>query len=130
MHARFERGEHGRRYRILDRVVILLIGAGTMWDALARRIRDERLTNVRLVPYLPFARVPEIYGATQLSLVPLAAATGADAVPSKVFRIMACNGAVLAMTDAHSDLARIVTEAGCPGVRRRVVRSISKNMSP
>jgi glycosyltransferase involved in cell wall biosynthesis len=93
--------------------VIVLIGAGTMWDTLARRIRDEGHHNVRLVPYLPFARVPEIYGATNLSLVPLAASTGADAVPSKVFRIMACNGAVLAMTDAHSDLAQIVAEAGC-----------------
>jgi glycosyltransferase involved in cell wall biosynthesis len=45
--------------------------------------------------------------------VPLAASTGADAVPSKVFRIMACHGVVLAMTDAHSDLAQIVTQAGC-----------------
>ena len=102
-----------RLLRDLDHVVILLIGAGTMWDTLERRIRDEALANVRLVPYLPFARVPEIYGATNLSLVPLAASTGADAVPSKVFRIMACNGAVLAMTDAQSDLAQIVTDAGC-----------------
>ncbi|MEO5823155.1 MAG: glycosyltransferase family 4 protein [Vicinamibacteraceae bacterium] len=99
--------------RDLEPVVIVLIGAGSMWDVLERRIREEGHTNVRLVPYLPFARVPEIYGATNLSLVPLAASTGADAVPSKVFRIMACNGAVLAMTDAHSDLAQIVTEAGC-----------------
>jgi colanic acid biosynthesis glycosyl transferase WcaI len=101
------------RLRDLERVVIVLIGAGTMWDTLERRIRDDGHHNVRLVPYLPFARVPEIYGATNLSLVPLAASTGADAVPSKVFRIMACNGAVLAMTDAHSDLAQIVGEAGC-----------------
>ena len=102
-----------RLLRDLEHVVIVLVGAGTMWDTLERRIRDEALTNVRLVPYLPFARVPEIYGATHLSLVPLAASTGADAVPSKVFRIMACNGAVLAMTDTHSDLAQIVTDAGC-----------------
>src|SRR5204862_166026 len=71
----------------LEFVAIVLIGAGSLWDRLERRIRDERLTNVRLVPYLPFARVPEIYGASNLSLVPLAASTGADAVPSKVFRI-------------------------------------------
>ncbi len=102
-----------RLVRDLDRVAIVLIGAGTMWDTLERRIRDEGLANVRLVRYLPFARVPEIYGATDLSVVPLAASTGADAVPSKVFRIMACNGAVLAVTDRQSDLAQIVTEAGC-----------------
>ena len=70
-----------RLLRDLDAVVIVLIGAGSMWDTLERRIREEATATSGCVPYLPFARVPEIYGATNLSLVPLAASTGADAVP-------------------------------------------------
>jgi colanic acid biosynthesis glycosyl transferase WcaI len=65
------------------------------------------------VPHQPFARVPEIYGASDLSVVPQAAATGSDAVPSKVYRIMACGRAVLAATDARSDLAQVIVAAGC-----------------
>jgi colanic acid biosynthesis glycosyl transferase WcaI len=101
------------RLRDLDDVVIVLIGAGGLWDKLQARLDAERLTNVRLVPYQPFARVPEIYGMSNLSVVAQAVATGTDAVPSKIYRIMACGGAVLAATDPASDLGQLVTAAGC-----------------
>lgn len=94
-------------------IVIVLVGGGTLWDRLADRIRDERLTNVRLIEHQPFTRVPEIYGTSDLSVVAQAAATGSDAVPSKVYRIMACSGVVLAITEAQSDVARLVMAAGC-----------------
>ena len=94
-------------------IVLVLIGSGGLWDTLEARIAAERLDNVRLLPYLPFSRVPEIYGASQLSVVAQAASIGADAVPSKVYRIMASRGVVLAATDDASDLARLVREAGC-----------------
>ncbi len=94
-------------------IVVVLVGSGGLWDALATRIAAERLDNVRLLPYLPFSRVPEIYGASQLSVVAQSASIGADAVPSKVYRIMASRGAVLAATDDTSDLARLVKDAGC-----------------
>jgi colanic acid biosynthesis glycosyl transferase WcaI len=45
--------------------------------------------------------------------VPQAAATGSDAIPSKVYRIMACGRPVLAVTDDRSDLAALVRSAGC-----------------
>jgi colanic acid biosynthesis glycosyl transferase WcaI len=94
-------------------IVVAMIGSGGMWDTLAARIAAERLENVRLLPYLPFSRVPEIYGASRLSVVAQAAAIGADAVPSKVYRIMASRSVVLAATDDASDLARLVRDAGC-----------------
>lgn len=94
-------------------VVIVLVGNGSLWGALEARIRAEGLTNVRLLPYQPFSRVPDIYGASHLSVVAQAVATGTDAVPSKIYRIMACGGAVLAATTADSDLAQLVRDAGC-----------------
>jgi colanic acid biosynthesis glycosyl transferase WcaI len=94
-------------------IVLALIGSGSLWASLADRIARERLTNARLVPYQPYSRVPEIYGASDLSVVAQAVSTGTDAVPSKVYRIMACGRPVLAATDPQSDLAHLVTEAGC-----------------
>ena len=61
----------------------------------------------------PFSRVPEIYGASHLSVVSQAVSTGSDAVPSKVYRIMACGGAVLAATEPQSDLAQLMTAGQC-----------------
>ena len=94
-------------------IVVVLVGGGTLWDHLALRIRDEQLTNVRLMTHQPFSRVPEIYGASHLSVVSQAVSTGSDAVPSKVYRIMACGGAVLAATEPQSDLAQLVTTGQC-----------------
>ena len=55
--------------------------------------------------------MPEIYGASDVSLVPQAAATGSDAIPSKVYRIMASARPLIAVTEAQSDLAALVREA-------------------
>lgn len=102
-----------RLLRDVPAIEILLIGNGSLWAPLAARIADEQLANVQLVPYQPFSRVPSIYGASDLSVVAQAIATGTDAVPSKVYRIMACAGAVLAVTNPKSDLAQLVRTAGC-----------------
>jgi colanic acid biosynthesis glycosyl transferase WcaI len=99
--------------RDVAEIAIVIIGNGSLWTHLETRIRVEALTNVRLVPYQPFSRVPSIYGASHLSVVAQAVATGSDAVPSKVYRIMACGGAVLAATSPTSDLAHLVRSAGC-----------------
>jgi colanic acid biosynthesis glycosyl transferase WcaI len=99
--------------RDVPAIVIVLIGNGSLWGTLEARIRDERLSNVLLLPYQPFSRVPSIYGGSALSVVAQAVATGTDAVPSKVYRIMACSGAVLAVTNPRSDLAQLVRTAAC-----------------
>jgi len=93
-------------------IVFLLVGDGVSRPALAERVRDERLANVRLLDQQPYARMPEIYAASDVSVVAQASSSGSDAVPSKVYRIMTCARPVLAVTDADSDLAALVREAG------------------
>jgi glycosyltransferase involved in cell wall biosynthesis len=71
------------------------------------------LENIDLLPYQPYSLVTKIYASSDANLVPQAAETGFDAVPSKVYRIMACARPVIAVTDPSSDLARLVIDAGC-----------------
>ena len=92
-------------------IVFALIGGGTLWQALEARVGAGGLGNVRLIPFQPYSRMPEIYGASRLSVVTQAASTGSDAIPSKVYRIMACASPILAITEPESDLAALVTEA-------------------
>ena len=64
------------------------------------------------MPHQPYSRVPDIYGASDVCVVAQATATGSDAIPSKVYRIMACERPIVAATDAQSDLAQLVAAAG------------------
>ena len=74
--------------------------------------RARQLTNVRFIEHQPVARVPEIYAASDLCVVPLLDSIGADAIPSKVYRIMACSRPILAIASSSSELAAVVRESG------------------
>jgi colanic acid biosynthesis glycosyl transferase WcaI len=91
----------------------LLIGNGTLWPTIARRVEELALQNVSVVPQQPYALVPQIYGASDVCVVPQSAETGCDAIPSKAYRIMAAGRPILACTDPDSDLAHLVKDADC-----------------
>jgi colanic acid biosynthesis glycosyl transferase WcaI len=94
----------------------LLIGEGILRDRLTASAETLRLKNVTILPYQPNAMMPQIYSASDISLVPQAAATGSDAIPSKVYRIMASGRPLIAVTDPQSDLATLVRDAGCGAI--------------
>ena len=95
-----------------ERVLYVFVGDGTSRDSLERSVRSRKLANVMFIPQQPYERVPDIYGASDLCVVPLASSLVAEAVPSKVYRIMAAERRVLAIAQAESDLAGIVKESG------------------
>lgn len=109
-------------HTILDAAVLLaaerglrflLVGEGSQYAELAAAVKARNLENVLILPHHPYEMVPQIYASSDLCVVPLAGQAGADAIPSKVYRIMACERAVLACTDADSDLAKLVADAHC-----------------
>jgi colanic acid biosynthesis glycosyl transferase WcaI len=92
-------------------VRLLLVGDGILAEPLRARAAAKGLANLLVVPYQPYARVPDIYGASDVCVVAQATATGSDAVPSKVYRIMACERPIVAATDRRSDLAHLIRDA-------------------
>jgi colanic acid biosynthesis glycosyl transferase WcaI len=99
------------RLQDLSSVRLMLVGDGMLADHLKALAAARGLTNLIVVSYQPYARVPDIYGASDVCVVAQAAATASDAIPSKVYRIMACERPIVALTDPHSDLAQLVTAA-------------------
>lgn len=89
----------------------MLIGGGTSEAALRDRVARLRLTNCTLVPHQPYSRVPDIYAASDLCLIAQAAEIGSDAIPSKVYRIMACGRPAIACADPGGDLAQLIKDA-------------------
>lgn len=96
-----------------DGLRFLVVGDGIARPTLQRRARERGLDAVRFIAHQPYERVPEIYGASDLCVVPQVSSIGATAAPSKIYRIMACGRPVLAVTSQGSELARLVQQAGC-----------------
>ena len=91
----------------------LMMGDGILKDSLRERVEKSGLGNFTFLPYQSYSTIPRIYAASSVCLVPQTAETGCDAVPSKVYRIMACARPVVASTDPDSDLAHLILKAGC-----------------
>jgi colanic acid biosynthesis glycosyl transferase WcaI len=114
-------------------LVFLLVGEGVLRDQLSTTARDRGLGNVLILPHHSYDVVPQIYGASDLCIVSLAVNAGADALPSKVYRIMACARPVLACADPNSDLGGLVTRARCgtvvpPGSPEKLAQSVREAM--
>lgn len=97
-------------------ICFLIMGDGILRESLRQRVDMYGIQNVVFLSYQPYSFMGQAYAASDLCLVPQAVETGFEAVPSKVYRIMACARPVLAVTDDHSDLARLIFEASCGDV--------------
>jgi colanic acid biosynthesis glycosyl transferase WcaI len=92
-------------------ILFAFVGDGVAKQSLRAAAETRRLANVRFIDHQPFARVPEIYAASDLCIVPLLDSIGADAIPSKVYRIMACGRPILVIASESSELAAVVRES-------------------
>jgi colanic acid biosynthesis glycosyl transferase WcaI len=99
-----------------DAVRFVLIGDGILRERLIASAAALPSQNALVLPYQANALMGQIYAASDVSVVPQARATGSDAIPSKVYRIMAAGRPIIAITEAGSDLAKLIAAAGCGAV--------------
>lgn len=92
-------------------VHLLICGSGTD-DARLRELA-EGLPAVTFTGHLPFVQMPEVYASFDVSVVSLATGVSAEALPSKVYRSMACGCPLLAIADPGSALVDLVESTGC-----------------
>jgi colanic acid biosynthesis glycosyl transferase WcaI len=96
-----------------NNIQFLMLGDGVLSSYLKNKVKDLSLTNFLFLDYQPYSMMPQIYASSDLSLVPQSKEITDAAIPSKVYRIMACGRTVLALTQPGSDLANLIKEAGC-----------------
>jgi colanic acid biosynthesis glycosyl transferase WcaI len=92
------------------RVVIVGGGAGRL--PLAQAVTASGLSNIHLLPFQPYARVPEIYGAADVCLSPMRAGYSYDTVPSKMYTALAAGRPVIAACERDTESAWVLTESG------------------
>ena len=108
--------------RVLDSAKLLaaepsirfvLVGEGSARAELEDRVKADGPANVVFVPFQPRALLPEVLAAANVSLLTLKKGLGADSVPSKLYSILASARPLIAAVDEGTDIAILVSEAGC-----------------
>lgn len=89
-------------------VVIVSEGPGADW--LAERARDE--PALRLLPYQPYDRLPEVLASSDVLVAVLEPEAGAFSVPSKVLTYLCVGRPLLVSVPADNLAARVVERSG------------------
>jgi colanic acid biosynthesis glycosyl transferase WcaI len=92
---------------------IVFLGDGAARDHLEHLVRTRMLRNVQFIDYLPKDQAQTLIAAADLHLISLAAGLWGCAVPSKVYGILAAGKPIVAAVQGRSEVALILTEAGC-----------------
>lgn len=89
-------------------VVVVTEGPGADW--LAEHARDE--PALRLLPYQPYARLPEVHASADVLVALLEPEAGTFSVPSKVLSYLCAGRPLLVSVPADNLAARIVERSG------------------
>ncbi|MEK7286704.1 MAG: glycosyltransferase family 4 protein [Nitrospirota bacterium] len=100
------------------KVHFMMMGDGILRETFQQQVAQLCLPHFTFLPYQPYSLMPEIYAASDLSFVSLAADIGDTAIPSKIYRILACARPVLVASGESSDLSTLVKQVGCGVVVR------------
>ncbi len=101
-----------QRLTHLSEVLFLIVGNGASKAELVRQAEEMKLHNVRFLPLQAYERVPELYSAADVCLIPLRKGLTQDSVPSKLWTIMGVARPVVATVDPSSDTYKVIIEAG------------------
>ena len=92
----------------LPDVKIVLIGEGAEKENLEKKIQEERLTNIILLPFQPYEEISYVFSLGDAGLIISKPGIGTSSVPSKTWSIMAAERPVLASFDQGSQLTDLI----------------------
>lgn len=103
--------EVGQALRNDTETVIVVVGNGAGRPKFEQAVRDAGLQNVRLLPFQPYARVPETYATADVCISPMRFGFSYDTVPSKIYTALAAARPVVAACELDTESARLLTES-------------------
>ena len=94
-------------------IIIYIAGDGTNKRHLEMRVADEKISNVKIIPFLPREEYFNLINSSDISLISLDDRMKAPCLPGKTINLMASEKPIIALVPADSETARVVEEAGC-----------------
>lgn len=97
----------------LKNLSFVIIGDGADRERIQKRVLDERIDNVILLPFQSYEDIAYVFSLGDVGLIISKPGTGSNSVPSKTWNIMAAGKPVLASFDLDSELCRLIDAVGC-----------------
>lgn len=94
-------------------IVFYIAGDGSERQRIEGRIRQEEISNVRLLPLLPRIEYFNLINSSDVSFISLDERMKAPCVPGKTINLMACNQPIIATAAGESETANVIRKAEC-----------------
>ncbi len=95
-----------------DDILFLIVGEGAQKQNIRELVKRKGLNNVRVLPGVSKAEVPDYYAVTDLNLVTLRnTPVFRTVLPSKIFEIMAMSRPILCAVDG--ECRQLIEQSGC-----------------
>lgn len=112
----------------------LFIGTGAKEPWLRKATGDLRLRNVTILPPQPRADLAQSLNACDLAVISFVPGMAGVSVPSRMYNVLAAGKPILALADAHSELALVVQEGNVgwhvqPSVPERIAEVLREASS-
>lgn len=91
-------------------IQFVIIGDGAYKATVEKRIQEEKLNNIIMLPLQPSSRLSEVYSIGDLELVTIGKNVTRTSLPSKTWKIASAGSAILAIVDKPSRLSTIIEE--------------------
>lgn len=114
-------------------IVFALVGEGLRKEALREKAAALGLANVRFLPFVPYAELPDLLAAADVLLVPLDRSKSDLSVPSKLYTYLAAGRPVLGLAAPGSEVETVLVANDCglaaspddPGAVAAAVRALA-----
>jgi colanic acid biosynthesis glycosyl transferase WcaI len=101
-----------RRFRAVADIRVVVVSEGIGADHIARVKQAEELDNLVLLPFQPYAALPDLVATGDVLVVVLEAGAGIYSVPSKLLTYLCAGRAILGAMPLDNLATRIVARAG------------------
>jgi len=110
-------------------IIFYIVGDGMVKNQLEDRIRNEGISNVKMLPMQPRNQYFNIISSSDLSFVSLDNRMNAPCLPGKLINLMGVKQPIIANVPVNSETAYVIGKAGCGiVVEPGNINELSKNI--
>jgi len=102
-----------KRFNGSKDLVFYIVGDGMIRNRLEKRIEDEQILNVKLLPFQPRDEYFNIINSSDISLVSLDNRMKAPCLPGKLINLMGMEQSIIAVVPLDSEAAYVVGKSEC-----------------
>ncbi len=90
-----------------------IIGEGVRKEYLLKRLKEEKLNNIKILPYQNRNLMPAINSFGDIHFISISKEMEKEGFPSKVYTIMACAKPMIILTGENTPLFNFLSEKNC-----------------